>query len=77
METTDLYLPQEKIVYKSETTEREKLLKRFTWAGDVILKHSGKCITNFPGENFDLSGQFRDSLLAGEGVCIQFTVHPP
>lgn len=77
METTDLHLPQEKTVYKSQTTEREKLLKRFTWAVDVLLKHSGKCITNFPGEIFDLSEQFRNSLLAGEAVYLQFTVHPP
>jgi len=77
METTDLHLSKEKTVYKSQIIEREKLLKRFIWTGDVILKHSAKCVTHFAEENLDLSGQFRDNLLAGEVVYIQFTVHPP
>lgn len=52
METTDLHLPHEKTVHKCQTTEMEKLLKRFTWAGDIILKHSGKCVTKFPEKKF-------------------------
>lgn len=55
---------REKILYKLQKTEREKVLKRLTCTGDVVLKHAGKSITNFPEENFDISGQLRDRLLA-------------
>lgn len=49
---------------KNYTSPRKLNKRRLTCIGDVILKHPGKSITNFPRENFDMSGQLRDRLLA-------------
>lgn len=74
MVTTALHLPQEKL-YESQRMVRKKLLKRLPWKSAVILKYSDKCRTNVSGEF--LTCCFRDSLLAGEALYIQFTVHAP
>lgn len=55
---------KKKSVCKLQIAEREKLLKSLTCTGNVILKHPGKSITNFPEANVDMSGQLRDRLLA-------------
>lgn len=62
-------------VYKSLRMVREKLLKRLPWKSAVFLKYSDKCRTNVSGEF--LTCCFRDSLLAGEALYIQFAVHAP
>lgn len=72
MEAMAFICSRGKVLYKLQKTEREKLLNRLTCTGDVILKHPGKSITNFPRENYDMSGQLRDRLLAWAVYIEQF-----